>query len=1253
MGVVFLEPNKSTAEDEERESLEQQQQQQEEEASSSSVLLELELELDQESSSLGSIDTTMDEYTDYSCSTSIERLARDVETILRKWHVVKGSDRHYSSHASNKTNKCLRSELVAWNLSFHSAVGNKITCDFDLELKLWDGPQPHNVQPLPTEGSADDGTVNSDLPYSLRQTSAPMTNYLNNWLDDFSGTFGIGQYLTLAPLHAACLSCAQTGKPLNPSYDALVDFLQQHSPAIQQHHNQQKHLQNLKQPPPYECIQSILTKMLQSAINLAAANEDCQFPVFGLWGKYQPAAWDNHNDNREIHALPDWARNPQSTSIHHCGPPSMPSPLISGRLLAHNADDDTITQCTFSCYTIQYQDGSKILRPPWTSWGNVLLQHCGYGDSNLHRFVHLRTARHTFCYAKQRPQRSLLWEAFGGEHHGMYDWRRATTRSSSPRQSSYAARGSTSSTAIDLTGSQQRTDMRLYRTQCQRHAVLLLEHALGASEKDPAWGPPDDPIESMQIVLQWNSIASMPLLTLPLQSRQDMTLQDIQEMEDATESAILDYHRPSTCFLKTIYDYNVAHASQAATQRCVLAALIQTATLPRETSALHLVDDNILEQWDATAGNRIAATLSSKANVDPTTKALVTAMDWSLAAEERIERWRAEDIVRRVFASNRAGFPQPPDCLVAYLIEHPHHIHDDGVWKPLSHSAPPGRLLSLLFLHMARVRSPSSMAMVWTVFCQELRRRWDARESLPNMHAVLALDPPTDKALCCFSSVGARGSLAAQINSSEPDPDSNYCLIGQKLQVFNLGLECMLIESQRHVLQREPGTETMDDGSVDSTPAALTDGTSVENPRSAKTILNGSFLDGMTQLDNHQNMDTDNHDESSRSDTHSQDFFDAEEGYNVRRGARCPVQGVTLVESDDQLYAPYLLRPYPLTEDIIAERKILLARQNTGPASTMIRDRLDIAQRFQRPKLFSDMCSFKAANPGAKFDDFVGWYGNPVDPFDNFNDFYPEGTVCDTKLDKAAEAILALEQTRHFWVNTWEVAVPVPAAEQNALFDAESTVEMALDYLENLHPSTLLCQVMAVNLSTSYFLLSFSAGETVRIRSVSSALDRLRATVDAAIRILAREVTNNISAQRTANGTPEMLTAVEAITACTKACEALATAEVIVSRAASFLHKLPQQYHLVEKIMTLPEGSALDLSNDEDGRSSFLETVHDQQRQFPGNHDKLTPAVREYVLVDDASHCRLVVRYGDEGINVLGKGRDGIVLGLTRIERDY
>ena len=80
-----------------------------------------------------------DEYTDYSCSTSMERLARDVETLLRSWHVDKGNDRHIS--ASNRSTLLLRQDTLLWNLSLTDRMGRPISLSIDLELSLWDGPE--------------------------------------------------------------------------------------------------------------------------------------------------------------------------------------------------------------------------------------------------------------------------------------------------------------------------------------------------------------------------------------------------------------------------------------------------------------------------------------------------------------------------------------------------------------------------------------------------------------------------------------------------------------------------------------------------------------------------------------------------------------------------------------------------------------------------------------------------------------------------------------------------------------------------------------------------------------------------------------------------------------------------------------------------------------------------------------------------------------------------------------------------------
>lgn len=111
-------------------------------------------------------------------------------------------------------------------------------------------------------------------------------------------------------------------------------------------------------------------------------------------------------------------------------------------------------------------------------------------------------------------------------------------------------------------------------------------------------------------------------------------------------------------------------------------------------------------------------------------------------------------------------------------------------------------------------------------------------------------------------------------------------------------------------------------------------------------------------------------------------YYDADEGSvdgvlngggTARKGARCPVLGASLSKTGDQLYAPYLQRPYPLTDDVIAQRQIMMRRQKGAKASATIKQRIEIAQRLQRPKLLSDMQAFKAANPGAVFQDFVGW----------------------------------------------------------------------------------------------------------------------------------------------------------------------------------------------------------------------------------------------------------------------------------------
>ena len=95
-----------------------------------------------------------------------------------------------------------------------------------------------------------------------------------------------------------------------------------------------------------------------------------------------------------------------------------------------------------------------------------------------------------------------------------------------------------------------------------------------------------------------------------------------------------------------------------------------------------------------------------------------------------------------------------------------------------------------------------------------------------------------------------------------------------------------------------------------------------------------------------------------------------------------------------------------------------------------IKSRIAVAQRLQRPKLLSDMSSFKAANHGAVFEDFVRWYGNPDNPLneevngetarlaiERRSRLLPEEAKT-LALEEALEAIAILMSLRAFWEDT-------------------------------------------------------------------------------------------------------------------------------------------------------------------------------------------------------------------------------------------
>ena len=413
-----------------------------------------------------------------------------------------------------------------------------------------------------------------------------------------------------------------------------------------------------------------------------------------------------------------------------------------------------------------------------------------------------------------------------------------------------------------------------------------------------------------------------------------------------------------------------------------------------------------------------------------------------------------------------------------------------------------------------------------------------------------------------------------------------------------------------------------------------------------------------------------------------------------RPGARCPVHGISAGHNGDQLYAPYLQRPYPLTDDIVLERRLMLSQpppdsKNRQKKGTL-QFRIEVSQRLQKPKLLSDMKAFKAANPNSNFEDFTKWYGNPGSPLEDYNNddlmMDPNdggkknnehsvardvnGLSAAMKLDKASEAMKILIATRDFWAETWEEAIedPAPASEQPPLFNVTSTVEMTLDYLERMHPACLVNQVLAVNLSAAYFTLISSASQTLHVGAVETSLEKLRSRVDRALHLLARDATHGSKSVSTGDdgdnnatdsASAQAFASEETLSACEEACNALSESETLVARAMSLLHKFPKQYDLVHNLLKVADGSIVSLSDNE-GRGSILRAIYLQQKRPKRQMAPMTPndmlpvpLLREYILrnLDDSCPCQLSVRFGDKGAYLdtdMEQEEGAIVLALTK-----
>jgi Rab3 GTPase-activating protein catalytic subunit len=575
---------------------------------------------------------------------------------------------------------------------------------------------------------------------------------------------------------------------------------------------------HLEQHEIHAEVAASLTALLQTALNLAASENDCSIPVFGIWGDYfgdsveaitrermhsKAASWISSRLERNLLQIRDSAIVGQRKDDTESSMKLLfSSPVLSGMCLSG------IFQSTHRLYYIP----TKVL-PLHLSTLNglakVLLTQCPSSDDA----VVLSAARHRYHWEQRddnerHDRESILCNQ---------EWRVANP----------ASTGDDSS------------PIEMYRERCQQHALLILRRASSplVYRPEPMWGPSEgNPLVSLSASVTWGVIAVQEdtsiipptLLKLPLRIRSSnfaSTPSELLDVEYALQSAALnpigmgvveregghhEFGPQEPIFLANAeFDIDAPCATLSANTRCVLAALLRCGSLGSDTLPGHLTKRNIIVQMagDSTGAETNTEEVLHKslslAKIGPVTKRIIDALEWGDikmdVSEADFDR-ATNEALQRIQSTT---YPAPP--AEVFSIGNSKLHSKNHQLQSQSKGSPPGRLLSILFAHMARLRTPPSMMRLWLSFVEELRTRWDNNESLPNLGIVPGLDSAGDAAKprsglqkVDTRVLGHRASHAAFVNSSEPDPDRDHCIINQMLQVYNICIECKMSMESLH-----------------------------------------------------------------------------------------------------------------------------------------------------------------------------------------------------------------------------------------------------------------------------------------------------------------------------------------------------------------------------------------------------------------------------------------------------------------------
>uniref|UniRef100_A0A0E0KCH2 Rab3 GTPase-activating protein catalytic subunit n=1 Tax=Oryza punctata TaxID=4537 RepID=A0A0E0KCH2_ORYPU len=204
----------------------------------------------------------------------------------------------------------------------------------------------------------------------------------------------------------------------------------------------------------------------------------------------------------------------------------------------------------------------------------------------------------------------------------------------------------------------------------------------------------------------------------------------------------------------------------------------------------------------------------------------------------------------------------------------------------------------------------------------------------------------------------------------------------------------------------------------------------------------------------------------------------------IRKGSAGVVPSMLLLNTFQEMHAPYTQDALLMTEDMHEER--LHAAEAFGNA-------VGLSGQLERDVLSSDMSAFKAANPDAVFEDFIRWHS----PGDWVSEDRAEGSSGWPPKGRLSQR---MSEHGNMWRKIWNDAPALPVSEQKSLLDPIREGEKVLHYLETLRPQQLLEQMVCTAFKSSADILNRTTYGGFKL--MKTKMDQLYATLASTLKSL-------------------------------------------------------------------------------------------------------------------------------------------------------